>query len=221
MQIKGLLRAVALGIVITAPAGAHASFSQTSDVAGFNLNHSHSDDNGGWNGSSSLTSGDYTFADYHRPGKSFFDQWSFSLAETSDVVVSLFDLLIPNSGSDNLLPQRNGFSHKFEHSETKNLTKSLLDNKYLTVSLFDGQGNLLGTTGENGTLSAFHLAGGEWYTLGVSGKAVGLVGGLYYGNLNVQSAPAVPIGDTLPLFASALVVLGLRSKKIRRHLSIK
>lgn len=215
MNIKGLIRAITLGIAITAPAAAHASLAQTSDLA--LSNHGQSCGNILWK-NSDLTSGSYAFANIHLSGKSFFDEWTFSVATTSNIEVSLFDLLLPNGDSDYLLPQQYGLSHKYEHQDPKHLMKSLLDNKFLTVSLFDNDGNLLGTAGENGMLSALSLAAGEWYTLGVSGKAVGLIGGVYYGNLNVQSVSQVPIGDTLPLFTSALLVLGLRSKKIRSAL---
>lgn len=212
MQITGLLRTITLSVVIMTPVAAHANFANEHGAIGFN-NDCINDDVGNHWKNASLSSGSYSFADYHKPGQSFFDTWSFSLAQTSDVVVNLFDLLTPTSGPNNLVPNQNGLFHRSEHS-ANDLMKSLLDNKYLTVSLFDQDGNLMGTAGENGMLSAFGLGAGEKYTLGVSGKAAGLLGGLYYGNLNVESAPAVPLGDSFALFASALAVLGLRSKKV-------
>lgn len=210
MQITGLLRTITLSVVIMAPVAAHANFSNEHGASGVNNGCNVVD--GHWK-NVSLSSGSYSFADYHAPGQSFFDSWSFSLAQTSDVVVNLFDLLTPEAGPNYLVPNQNGLFHRSEHS-VNDLVQSLLDNKYLTVSLFDADGNLMGTAGENGMLSAFGLGAGEEYTLGVSGKAVGLLGGLYHGTLNVQNAPAVPLGDSLPLFASALLVLGLRSKKM-------
>lgn len=159
---------------------------------------------------SNLVAGTYEFAGFNTPG-GFFDEWHFTLAGDSKVSFSLFDLEIPLSGSP-LLP----LGRKKSDDSHSNSSSNLLDNKYLTVSLFDKAGVLLGTVGENGLLSALGLHGGEDYTLAVSGRAAGLLGGVYRGTLDV--AP-VPLGDTLPLFASALLVFGLRAKKIRGKLS--
>src|SRR5690606_4384808 len=141
-----------------------------------------------------LETGDYAFADIHKSGRTFLDEWSFTLADSADITVSLFDFTLPGMGS-NFLYQDDSYkgnsyknnSHDKPGYDDKphgqNIFKSLLDNKYLTVSLFDEEGSLLGTAGENGTLSALGLAAGQWYTLAVSGKAVGMLGGIYHGNL--------------------------------------
>lgn len=156
-----------------------------------------------------LESGEYLFANLHETknpnkGTSFFDEWSFTLANTSNVTVNLFDVELPLGNIGKL------FSDDAKYGKKSNAIGSLLDNKFLTVSLFDEEGTLLGTAGEDGTLSALGLTAGNWYTLAVSGKAAGLFGGLYHGSVAVAHAP---IGDTLPLFASALVVAAWRLRK--------
>lgn len=159
---------------------------------------------------SDLTAGSYEFANFNTPG-GFFDEWHFTLAGDANVSFSLFDLEQPLTGVPLAPLGRNG-------SVSSPISSSyLLDNKYLTVSLFDKSGLLLGTVGQNGLLSALGLHGGDDYTLAVSGRAAGLLGGVYHGNLNV--AP-VPLGNTLPLFASALLVVGLRSRKIGSKLPV-
>ncbi len=151
-----------------------------------------------------LSSGEYLFANLHgvslgKKGYGFFDEWSFTLSESANVTISLFDDVVP------LFPGNPAYGSQSTGSG------NLLDNKFLTVSLFDANGALLGTAGEQGTLSALGLVAGDWYTLTVSGKTAGLLGGLYHGSLAV--AP-VPIGDSLPLFASALTLAAFR---LRRH----
>jgi hypothetical protein len=89
----------------------------------------------------------------------------------------------------------------------------LLDSKYLTFSLFDKSGNLLGAAGEDGMLTALNLLAGEWYTLTVSAKVGGVFGSAYHGSMEVQEVQAVPLSDTLPLFGSALLVLAIRARK--------
>ena len=138
-----------------------------------------------------LDSGNYLFGDYQRPNQGFFNTWRFSLAETSDVTISLNDF-------DPSLP---GFNFGALSNNS-----SLFDNRYLSSSLFDEAGNLLGTVGEDGVLSLSGLQGNSWYTLAISGTSAGPLGGIYYGS--VELAP-VPIGDTLPLLGSALAVLAV------------
>lgn len=209
MQLKGIVKTLTLAFAVTAPAAfaGHAPSSNAPypipDIEWDNVLSEH----GKWN--KNLDAGEYTFAAIHESngksaGKSFFDEWSFTLADSGNVTINLFDLALP--GGENPLYPNNWNGGKYH----KELFSSLLDNKFLTVSLFDQEGLLLGTAGENGTLSALGLTGGNWYTLTVSGKAAGLLGGIYYGSMDV--AP-VPIGDTLPLFASALLVGAWRLRK--------
>jgi hypothetical protein len=95
----------------------------------------------------------------------------------------------------------------------KNGSKFVLDNKFLTFSLFDSDDNLLGTAGEGGTLSALGLDAGEWYTITVSAKINGIFGSAYHGTLAVAPT-AVPLGSALPFFASALLVtIGARRRR--------
>jgi len=147
-----------------------------------------------------LEVGSYAFGSIHKSKKGFFDSWSFSLAESSNLTINLFDIAYPDIGESmaNNLP----------------FSKPLLDNSFLTASLFDEAGNLLGTIGENGLLTLNGLQAETWYTLAVSGKAVGQLGGAYYGSIELSE---VPIGDTLPLLGSALVTLAIvrRQKKTR------
>ncbi len=153
-----------------------------------------------------LETGSYLFGNFNHSGKGFFDSWSFSLAETSNVTLSLSDF---NLSLPFLVPDSHGkgYQHDKKHQKLNDaIVTSLFDNKFLTASLFDEGGNLLGTIGENGLLTLSGLQADSWYTLTVSGKAAGLVGGLYYGSADVTP---VPLGDTLPLFGSALVALTL------------
>lgn len=157
-----------------------------------------------------LEAGSYLFGDYNHAQKGFFDSWSFSLAETSDVTISLFDVALP--GGDGFLTQDGTRGGKHQKSWQQYFS-ALLDNKFLTASLFDQEGVLIGSLGENGMLSALGLESGNQYTLAVSGKAAGLMGGIYYGSLDVNQVAHVPLGDTLPLFGSALLVLALRARR--------
>lgn len=155
-----------------------------------------------------LGEGEYDFVGLHgKQGKTFTDEWKFTLADTSDVVVSLTDYELSLGGS-------------FDAKHTKGDKKAnklsvgyLLNNKLLSFSLFDSDDHLLGTSGEGGTLSALGLAAGEWYTITVSAKVSGIFGSAYHGTLAVTPT-AVPLTDALPLFASALmVVVGAKRRK--------
>lgn len=165
-----------------------------------------------------LDDGEYVFAKAHVGySSSFFDEWQFTLAQDADVSISLFDLKLPGLGGDLLAEhgrtprgadRRHHHAYDFGHRGPSFPDFSdLIGNKYLTVSLFDRSGNLLGTAGANGSLTALDLVAGEWYTLTVSGKVNGLLGSLYYGRLDVTP---VPLGDSLPLLGSALAVLVVR-----------
>lgn len=147
-----------------------------------------------------LGTGSYDFAKTHDP-ETFTDVWEFTLASNATVSVNLQDLVLGAGGTGTLDPS--GF-------EVTPGSSNLFDNKFLALNLFDGDGNLVGSTGEGGTLSNLSLLGGQLYTFTVSGKAAGLFGGAYHGSLDVA---AVPLGEALPFFASALGVLILRNKK--------
>ena len=140
-----------------------------------------------------LTAGTYVFAGAHDPGV-FLDEFEFSLANTGNVTATVNNVL------DNL-PQ------------AANLIPKLFDNKLLTLSLFDNNGNFITATGEGGTLAATGLSSGITYTLAVSGKAIGNFGGIFDGVLTVDTAPAVPLPAALPGFVAALMTLGLRRRK--------
>ncbi len=172
---------------------------------------------------SGLESGQYDFAQLHlQTGKTFNDLWGFSLAEDSIASISIFDLELPLGDGASTLKQfgkPNGAWHgkKYGHDRDDSpkywpSSGKLLDNKFLSFSLFDDEGNLLGSAGENGTLSNLALHAGEWYTLSVSAQIKGIFGSAYHGSLNVTPS-AVPLGDSLPFFASALGLLGLRYRK--------
>lgn len=166
-----------------------------------------------------LTSGDFSFGQFHSSGSNFFDTWSFTLADSSNVSINLLDAFIPlgtgglNETTNTSNWSFNGNSLPNFGSNKKTSYSGLLDNKWLTASLFDEEGSLLGSIGENGTLNLNNLIAGEWYTLTVSGKASGLLGGLYHGSVDIDPVAAVPLSDSLPFFMSALGVLALRSRK--------
>jgi|GEM_PF-6895013 len=159
-----------------------------------------------------LDVGDYDFARVHAGYSStFLDEWKFSLAETSDVSITLYDLAFPGGSSDDIfLSQGDGHDGKRGHNYAYPQISQLLDNQYLTFSLFDHNGSLLGSAGENDTLTALNLVAGEWYTLTVSAKVDGYLGSFYSGTLSVEP---VPLGDSLPLFGSALLMLAIRRKQ--------
>lgn len=162
-----------------------------------------------------LQIGTYDFAQVHlNTGKSFSDIWGFSLAEDATASISVFDLELASSSFSAPALQ-------YLQQDKKNHGKKadswltggkLLDNKFLSFSLFDEDGNLVGSAGENGTLSNLALHAGEWYTLSVSAQVKGLFGSAYHGSLNLAPA-AVPLGDSLPFFASGLGLLALRYRK--------
>lgn len=148
-----------------------------------------------------LDEGEYDFLGlHHKQGKSFVDEWKFTLADTSNVVISL---------EDYELSLGNAYTSKGK----KHSSGYLVDNKLLTFSLFDANDNLLGTAGEDGTVSALGLDAGVWYTIVVSAKVNGVFGSAYHGTLAVSPA-VVPLTDTLPFFASAMLVLaGAKRRK--------
>ena len=214
MRFQGFFSALALSAAVAIPTVAHAT-----SVRSISPTFPAQIQDRSWQAEGELSqdqlnkylgTGDYEFADLHKSGKSFLDEWSFTLADAGNVTINLFDLTLPGTGTTYLL--QDGDHNKHGKTDFSNL----LDNKFLTVSLFDHAGSLLGTAGENGTLSVLGLAANEWYTLAVSGKAVGLLGGVYHGDLSV--AP-VPLGDTLPLLGSALAVLALRTRRFSTLLS--
>jgi hypothetical protein len=168
-----------------------------------------------------LQEGDYGFASTHGTRtSSFLDEWKFTLAQDSDVTINLFDLEVPLGHStprESYIPaqQKGGkyYSQNTHGWQQRSNSGKLLDNKYLTFSLFDHNGTLLGTAGEGGSLTALDLLAGEWYTLTVSAKVNGIFGSAYYGNLDINNVSEVPLGDSLPLFGSALLVLAIRGRK--------
>lgn len=203
MKLKGVFSALTLTLATALPLQSHAApvspVDLPLDIDGAQILSEHARSN------RDLVVGDYAFAQLHEQG-SFFDEWKFSLAEDSTVSISLFDLEIP-TGSAQLAAS---FSKSFDEHCGGGSSGMLLDNKYLTFSLFDAAGNLLGASGEDSTLGGLSLAGGQWYTLTVSGKVNGAFGSAYYGDVSVQP---VPLGDTLPLFGSALVMLAMRVRR--------
>ena len=182
-----------------------------------------------------LAPGDDAFAKVHaRSASGFFDQWTFSLADASNVSIDLHDLELAfgadrsattGDTSGRQLAHR---AHRSQHNGYWNddtnwgddadrgnsSGNNLLDNKFMSFNLFDQAGRLLGSAGEGDTLTAINLLAGQRYTLTVTGITAGIFGGAYYGNLSVQP---VPLTDSLPLFASALALLVLRRKKTGRR----
>jgi len=198
MKLQGLVSALVLAAAIVLPGTATASNVSLGDtlpgidrlLPGYgDLEILHQKDSKNRN----LDAGEYAFFGLHAAGThGFFDDWSFTLDQNSGISISLLDIEIPLPGSVQ------GYSNLF-------------DSKYLSVNLFNGAGQLLGSTGENGVLEVNNLLAGEWYTLTVSGKVNGLLGSAYFGTMLVGTE--IPLGDSLPLFASALVVLALRGRK--------
>lgn len=152
-----------------------------------------------------LDAGEYDFLGLHsKQGSTFVDEWKFTLADESDIVLSIDDY---EASLGNL------WSHSGKKSQ-KNSAKFLLDNKLLTFSLFDSHDNLLGSAGEGSALSLLGLAAGEWYTITISAKVNGLFGSAYHGTLAITPTE-VPLGSALPFFASAVLAttIGARRRK--------
>jgi len=161
-----------------------------------------------------LNEGEYDFAGLHsKLGSTFSDEWSFTLADTSNVVINVTDIFQSLGGGIKSLSSFGfGDSHHGKNQSKPSSSTALLDNKFLTFSLFDDEDHLLGTAGEGGSISALGLAAGEWYTITVSAKVNGIFGSAYRGSLDVTPT-AVPLGDSLPMFASALLLMTIRTKK--------
>lgn len=205
MKLQGFVSALVLAAAAVLPGTATATNLQLEDAlpsidrilpghGNFDLLHPND-----WK-NRDLESGKYAFLNFHGPhGSGFFDDWRFTLGQDSNVSISLLDLVIPARGGD---------AYEYKNGGQGDLP--LFDSKYLTVSLFNGTGQLLGSTGENGILEVTNLLAGEWYTIAVSGKVNGLIGSGYFGSL---VATEVPLGDSLPLFGSALLVLAIRGRK--------
>lgn len=148
-----------------------------------------------------LSPGVYVFAAAHTiRGEAYLDEWTFSLAGDADVAIHLEDLKLDSSGIE-----------MRSHSERWD-DRPLLGNRYLTFSLFDESGRWIAGAGAGATLLAANLIGGEHYTLTASGRAEGLVGGIYYGALSAVPAALapVPLNDSLLLYGSGLLLSALR-----------
>jgi hypothetical protein len=132
------------------------------------------------NANVNLAKGNYQFGQFESSfSRGFADLWTFSLAGPSEVKLSLTDIDL-------------GFA------------SSLLNISNLKLELFDQDNKSLGSIGNSPSLNLLLAASGR-YSFLVSGSATGRLGGLYSGKLEV--AP-VPIGDSLPFFTAALLVLG-------------
>lgn len=139
--------------------------------------------------------GNYQIGGAHAPEQSFLDDFKFSLASANFVNINLVNLVSSDTAPT---PSPSGSNY-------------LIDNKFLTFSLFDHLGNYLGSGGAGHELNMVNLVSGEMYTLTVSGKASGIFGGQYKGDIGV--GVEAPLGATLPMFSAALLTLCIRRKK--------
>ena len=199
MKLSTIVSAIILATTIQAPLQALAC---TAPISNTQLD----DSNNGMTSSSpwtaALSSGNYAFSGAHSAGSSFFEELTFSLTTVSDVTIGIVDV-----GAVPVTTLMNASATQFSN---------LLSNKYLTLSLFDNSGKFLDSAGAGGTLTALNLAAGGDYVLTVSGKASGVYGGMYAGNLSVAAVSEVPLGETAPLLGSALLVLMARVRKFRK-----
>jgi hypothetical protein len=141
-----------------------------------------------------LATGLYAIGGAHPTGLAFLDDFKFSLASSQTVTFSLEDLVSPDTAPT---PSPSGSTYLF-------------DNAFLTFSVFDSVGNYLGSGAEGSDLTLENLSSGQLYTLTVSGKSVGIFGGVYSGNVAIGTE--VPIPATLPLFSAALLALCIRRR---------
>ena len=116
----------------------------------------------------------------------FIDRWHFTLAEPSNLWVSIVDVETFSVG----------------------LSLNLID---LTIRLENSLGQVLGQASEEGAgyFNVDSLLAGESYTLVVSGTVDGFLGGQYWASMRVQPVP-LPAG--LWLLASALLVLFAKAR---------
>lgn len=138
-----------------------------------------------------LGTGVYELAGTHQAGDVLFDEFTFSLSSHSTLTASISNVSVPQ-----------------QHDASGD---PLLNIKSLTLGLFDGDGNFVAASGSGGVLSAAGLTGGSTYTLSVFGKANGIFGGAYSGDLDIVEAP---LPAALPAFISALLALGARRRKV-------
>lgn len=137
-----------------------------------------------------LTEGSYEFAGAHPSGDNILDTFEFSLSSTGDISASVNNLALPQQYDPSGDP--------------------LFNIKFLTLGLYDGDGNFLSASGDGGLLTATGLTAGASYTLSVFGNADGIFGGTYYGDLKIVETP---LPAALPAFISALLALGARRRK--------
>lgn len=208
MNFKNLISATVLMVGFGIAPHVHAHFVETPvETDAFNVLSTHD-----WK-NDELQNGTYDFVQIHsKVGKTFNDTWGFSLAQDTLASISIFDLELGTSGAGALTQWQNHHQSHGKKNDSWLNSGKLLDNKFLSFSLFDEDGNLLGSAGENGSLNNLALHAGEWYTLSVSAKINGLFGSAYHGTLTTAPA-AVPLGDSLPFFASGLGLLALRYRK--------
>ena len=137
------------------------------------------------NANSNLTNGTYQFGQFESSfSGNFTDNWRFSLAENSQVSLTVSALNLGN----------------------------LLGIKGLGLKLFDASNNLLGSITSANSLNLL-LAANTQYWFSVSGSARGIFGGAYLGTLKVSTPTAVPIGYSLPMFTAALLLLGWKLRR--------
>lgn len=144
-----------------------------------------------------LLEGLYKTGGAHPTGLTFLDDFKFSLAAAHSVTFSIADEVSPDTAPT---PSPSGSNYLF-------------DNAFLTFSVFDSVGNYLGSGAEGSSLTLANLASGQLYTLTVSGKSVGIFGGVYNGGLEIGEIAEVPIPATLSLFSAALLTLCIRRRK--------
>lgn len=135
-----------------------------------------------------LDAGSYSTVSWNAPGR-FVDRWEFQVAGDSNVAVRFSDI---------------------ERSiEVFGLTVDLFDNRNLS-------GLLDGVAFTPGSWFTTTLLAGVDYTLRISGRATGLLGGQYLVEANV--AP-VPLPAALPMFLLALT--GFFGLKLSRRSEVR
>jgi hypothetical protein len=137
------------------------------------------------NSNNNLAQGTYQFGQFESSfNRTFADRWTFTLEKNGGVSLSVFN------------------------QDPGGLYSGLVNATNLQLQLFDGSNKFLGSIDSNHALSLSLLANTQ-YSFVVSGAARGLLGGFYLGKLDIGApVAAVPIGDALPMFTAALLLLG-------------
>ncbi len=203
MKVRNLISGIMLVSALSTPAFASSfSFGADSLYSNPNLNKK-------------LDMGNYDFSKQHsRYGSYFTDTWKFTVASDSSASISISDLG-STVGSSHINRQAKFHQLQLRQFRGPINTSKVFSTNDLSISIFNNRGELIGKTDGNGKLDHLDLFAGNWYTIKVTGKVDGFFRGSYHGVFDCHPTE-VPLGETAPMFGSALALLVWR---VRRRFS--